>query len=235
MHPLKELREDKMDNKTAADFSNHGEWISYVRDHIPAAGQAYALACGRTELFKSFYEVREQAFPTGFAKELEGIRTLCDPARTNALESLNERIFASLTEFLFNETQPEASEAEAVAPASPREHVQELLDQLAKKNPYFALWTVYKKSVNDHSIADEWDDYLLQEIGNESSEEVVFTRAMVELDKLLSFFHDSNRALPKHFYGRAWFLHYLREPERMLQTRSLLNMLTAGIAACTSA
>jgi hypothetical protein len=235
MHPLKAHREDRMDNKTPADFSNHSEWISYVRDHVPTAGQAYALACGRTELFKSFYAVREQAFPTWFAKELERIRTLCDPARTNALDSLNERIFTSLTEFLFNEAQPEASEAEAVAPASPREQVLELLDQLAKKNPYFALWTVYKKGVNDHSIADEWDDYLLQEIGTESSEEVVFTRAMVELDKLLSFFHDSNRALPRHFYERTWFLHYLREPERMLQTRSLLNTLTAEIAACISA
>jgi hypothetical protein len=223
-----------MDNKTPADFSNHGEWISYVRDHVPAAGQAYALACGRTELFRSFYAVREQAFPTGFANELERIRTLCDPARTNVLESLNVRIFASLTEFLFNEAQTEA-EVEAVAPTSAREQVQELLDQLAKKNPYFALWTVYKKDVNDHSIADEWDDYLLQEIGTECSEEVVFTRAMVELDQLLSFFHDSNRVLPRHFYERAWFLHYLREPERMLQTRSLLNMLTAEIAACTSA
>jgi hypothetical protein len=235
MHPLKGHREDKMDNKTPADFSNHGEWISYVRDHVPAAGQAFALACGRTELFKNFYEVRQRAFPVEFAQELEHIRTLRDPARTNDLESLNERIFASLTDFLFNEARPKAVEPETVALSSAREQIEELLDHLAKKNPNFAFWTVYKKGANGRSIAVGWDDYLLQEIGTESSEEVVFTRAMVELDKLLSFFHDSNRALPRHFYERAWFLHYLREPERMLQTRSLLNMLTAEIAACTSA
>jgi flagellar motor switch protein FliG len=224
-----------MDKKTPADFSNHGEWISYVRDHVPVPEQAYALACGRTELFRSFYEVRQRALPVEFAKELEHIRTLRDPARTNALESLNERIFASLTDFLSYEVRPEAVEAETVTLSSAQEQIQELLDHLAKKNPYFALWTVYKKGVNDHSIADEWDDYLLQEIGAESSEEIVFTRTMVELDKLLSLLHDSNRALPRHFYERAWFLHYLREPERMLQTRSLLNTLTTEIAACTSA
>ena len=138
---------------------------------------------------------------------------------------------------------PAASEAEvqalkeemAAQQAAFEKQIQELRDHLAKKNPYFALWTVYKVGVNDRSIADGWDDFLLLQIGIDSPEEVVFIRAMVELDKLLSLFHDSNRALPRHFYERAWFLHYLREPERMLQTRSLLNMLTAEIAACTSA
>ena len=235
MHPLKAHREDKMDNKTPADFSNHGEWISYVRDHVPAAGQAYALACGRTELFKSFYQARKQAFPMEFAHEFERIRTLHDPARTNDLEYLNEWIFASLTDSLFNEVRHKAVEAETVALSSSREQIEELLDHLAKKNPYFALWVVYKRGAGGSSDAEDWDDYLCRELGIDGGDEGVFTRAMAELDKLLSLFHDSNRALPRHFYERAWFLHYLREPERMLQTRSLLNTLTAEIAACTSA
>jgi hypothetical protein len=58
---------------------------------------------------------------------------------------------------------------------------------------------------------------------------------MVELDKLLSLFHDGNRVLPGLIFERIWFLHSLRGPERMLQTRAVLGMLTAELAACISA
>ena len=118
-----------MDKKTPADFNNHDEWLSYARDDVPVADRAYALACGRTELFKNFYKVRKQAFPVQFTNEMERIPLLDDPERTNQLESLNERIFASLTELLFNQAQPRIVEAEAVVPASPREQVAELFDR----------------------------------------------------------------------------------------------------------
>ena len=36
-------------------------------------------------------------------------------------------------------------------------------------------------------------------------------------------------------FERIWFLHSLRGPERMLQTHAVLGMLTAELAACTSA
>jgi hypothetical protein len=58
---------------------------------------------------------------------------------------------------------------------------------------------------------------------------------MVELDKLLTLFYDGNRALPSLSVERIWFLDSLRGPERMLQTRAVLGMLTAELAACTSA
>jgi hypothetical protein len=58
---------------------------------------------------------------------------------------------------------------------------------------------------------------------------------MVELEKLLSLFHDRNRALPGLSFERIWFLHSLRGPERMLQTRAVLGMLTSELTACTSA
>ena len=106
---------------------------------------------------------------------------------------------------------------------------------MRSKNPYFALWVVYKRGVNDHSVAEDWDEYLLQELGAESAEEIAFAHAMVELDKLLTLFHDGNRALPSLSFERIWFLHSLRGPERMLQTRAVLGMLTAELAACTSA
>ena len=121
------------------------------------------------------------------------------------------------------------------ADQSPQEQIQKLRNHLAQQNPYFRLWIVYKRSVSDYSVAGGWDEYLLQELGSESDEEIAFARAMVELDTLLTLFHDGNLALPSLTFERIWFLHSLRGPERMLQTRAVLGMLTAELAACTSA
>lgn len=222
-----------MSNMLTSNFTNHEEWISYVRDHVPVAERAYALACGRTELFKSFYEVRMRAFPVEFEQDLARIRILPEPKRTADLESLNEHIFASLTEFLFNEAQPNAVEAAAVAPPPPRERVRELLDHLTQKNPYFAVWVDFKRGA-ENSDTESWEDYLGRELGTDDGDEVAFTRAMAELDKLLLYFHDRDLPLPQYFLERAWFLHYLRGPERMLQTRALLNTLTTETGACKS-
>ena len=224
-----------MNDKTPSDFSNHDQWLSYVREKIPAARQAYALACGRTDLFRSFYEVRRQTFPTQFTEELQRIRELGEPERTDNLELLNRRIFASLTTFLSCVTQSESVEADENTPESSRDEIQRLLDHLAEKNPYFALWTAHKQGIEGDFDAQRWEDHLSHELGPESERDIAFTRAMVELDKLLLYFRDRNLLLPAHFYGRCWFLHYLRGPERMLQTRALLNTLTAEIEACASA
>ena len=223
-----------MSHMLPSNFSNHEEWISYVRDHVAVAERAYALACGRTELFKSFYEVRKRTFPVEFERGLDRIRVLPEPQRTGDLESLNEHILASLTELLFHEAQPNAVEAAAVAPPPPREQVRELVDHLTQKNPYFALWVVFKGGGAENSNTENWEDYLGRELGTEDGDEVAFARAMAELDKLLLYFHDRDLPLPRHFFERAWFLHYLRGPERMLQTRALLNTLTAETGACKS-
>jgi len=224
-----------MDKKTPSDFNNHDDWLSYVRDNVPVADRAYELACGRTELFKNFYGVRKQAFPVEFSMEVERIQLLHDPERTNELESLNERIFASLTELLFNQAQPRIIGAEAAVPASPREQVAELFDHLAKKNAYFALWLAYEEATGGNSNAEGWEEYLRREFGPDSKDDISFTRAMVQLGKLLRYFRDKNLPLPKYFFERTWFLHYLKEPERALQTRALLGTLAAEIEGCASA
>ena len=41
-----------MSTSTPADFGSHDEWFAYVRSEIPVAKQPYALAFGRTELFR---------------------------------------------------------------------------------------------------------------------------------------------------------------------------------------
>ena len=74
-----------------------------------------------------------------------------------------------------------------------------------------------------------------EELGPEDEDDIAFTKAMADLDKLLLYFRDRNVPLPRYFFERAWFLHYLRGPERMLQTRALLNTLATETGECTSA
>jgi hypothetical protein len=223
-----------MTRKTSSDFASHDDWLSYVRSEIAVSDQPYALAFGRIDLFRSFYRMQGLPFPAQFAEELERIETLHDPEGAVALGALNDRILGSLTKQLFNRVPPTPSEDDSSRP-SPPEQIQRLLNHLAQQNLYFALWVIYKRGVNDNVIAEEWDQYLLQELGADSVEEIAFTHGMVELDTLLTVFHDGNLALPSLTFERIWFLHSLRGPERMLQTRAVLGMLTAELAACTSA
>ena len=218
-----------------SDFGSHDDWLLHVRREIPVPEQPYALALGRIDLFRSFYLMQGLPFPIPVALEFERIEMLQDPERTAALEALNGEVLRNLTVRLFNQAQSNASESDSRFLPSPREQIQELRNHLAQQNPYFGLWVVYKKDVKDHPVTEEWDEYLLQERGVRSAEEIAFAHAMVELEKLLSLFHDGNRVLPGLSFERIWFLHSLRGPERMLQTRAVLRMLTAELSACTSA
>lgn len=224
-----------MDIRKRSDFVDHDAWLSYVRCHVPVAERAYALACGRTELYKNFYELRNQTFPSEFSQELERIHSLGELEQSYKLDRLNARILADLTELLFNEIPSKAFTADAVAPASSREEIQELLDHLAKKNPYFALWTVYKDGIEGSVKLEDWQEYLSLELGKDTEDELEFTLAMAELERLLLLFQDRNQPLPRLSFERTWFLHHLRPPERMLQTRAVLHMLTAEMASCISA
>lgn len=222
-----------MTRSTPANFSSHDEWLAYVRSEVPAAEQPYALAFGRAELFRSFCRVQSLPFPTEFAEELKRVETLRDPERTAALKLLNDMIFRFLTRHLFNRAQASSHKAPQ-SPSSPREELGELLNHLGRCNRHFALWAAYKKDVSHDFVAEEWDDYLRRELGVESEEEIAFTEAMAELDKLLNVFLDANRDLPSLVFERVWFLHCLRGPERMAQTRAVLAMLAGELAPCAS-
>jgi hypothetical protein len=224
-----------MNDKTPFDFSTHGDWLAYVRENVPAAGQSYALACGRTELFKSFYKVRKETFPVEFAMDLEHVETFRDPERTARLEALNDRILAALSELLFKQARPDVSRADPTPSASPRECVQELLDHLAMKNPHFPFWTAHKEADEAALNSTELDIDRQPELDSKNESDIAFTLAMRELEQLLRYFCDRNLSLPKYMFERSWFLHLLHEPERMLQTHALLNTLTAEIEACASA
>jgi hypothetical protein len=218
-----------------SDIGSHDDWLLHVRREIPVPEQPYAHALGRINLFRSFCLMQGLPFPIPFAQEFERIEMLKDPERTAALEALNGEVLRNLTVRLFNRAQSNASESDSRFLPSPREQIQELRNHLAQHNPSFGLWVVYKRDVKDHPVTEEWREYLLQKLGARSAEEIAFAHAMVELEKLLSLFHDGNRVLPGLSFERIWFLHSLRGPERMLQTRAVLGMLTVELAACTSA
>jgi hypothetical protein len=218
-----------------SDFGSHGDWLLHVRREIPVPEQPYAHALGRIDLFRSFYLMQGLPFPIPVAQEFERIEMLEDPERTAALEALNGEVLRNLTVHLFNRAQSNAPESDSRTLPSPQEQIQELRNHLAQQNPYFGLWVVYKRDVKDHTFTEEWDEYLLQELGARSAEEIAFAHAMVELEKLLSLFHDGNRVLPDLSFERILFLHSLRGSERMLQTRAVLGMLTVELSACTSA
>jgi hypothetical protein len=120
-------------------------------------------------------------------------------------------------------------------PPTATEEICELLGHLTRTNPYFALWGLYKRGVSEHSAASEWREFLLAQLGPDSDHEIEFACAMVDLDKLLAIYLDQRLALPMLLFERICFLHYIRGPERMAQTRAVLGTLTAELAACTSA
>jgi hypothetical protein len=223
-----------MMKKTPSDFNHHDDWLAYVRHDVPVNEQPFALAFGRMELFRSFYRVRQIEFPRRFAEELERIEGLKNPERAAAMEALNDVIFSSLSAHLFDCALTAKPPDEAETPASPQEQIDQLLDHLAVENAYFALWLVYKGVAIVPPAAEDWRDYLVQEWGTESAEDIDFAQAMSELDKLLNCFRDRNLALPNLLIESIWFLHYLRGPERMAQTRAVLGTLLAELAECTS-
>jgi hypothetical protein len=229
------LERARMTRKTPSDFTSHDDWLLHVRREIPVPEKPYALAFGRMELFRSFYRMQRLPFPIPIAQEFERIEMLQDPERSAALEALNGEVLRNLTVHLFNQAQSNTSEGDSRTLPSPREQIQQLRNHLAQHNLYFRLWVVYKRDVKDHPVVEDWDEYLLQELGAQSAEGIAFAHAMAELDKLLTLFRDGNRSLPSLSFERIWFLDSLRAPERMLQTSAVLGMLTAELSACTFA
>ena len=148
---------------------------------------------------------------------------------------MNERIFVNLQMLLFNQADPKAIGAENVSAMSPREQVADLLDYLEKDNPYFSLRSGRRERARLTSDGETRVGYVDGKQDAADEDETAFALAMGELNRLLVYFRDKNLSLPRYFSERALFLHRLRGPERMLQTRALLHTLTAEMGACTSA
>lgn len=223
-----------MTNKNRLEFTTHDEWHAYVDLYVPLSERAHALAAGRTELLKHFYELRNWQLPSEFSMELDRIHERGQLDSPTDLERLNERILGHLTVLLLNCRCESAPGSDSNVVRDPRERVRELRDYIANANPYFRLWVQFKSRTGSTN-GPSWDEYLLQFLGSSDGEVFEFAQAMAELDKLLDFYSKANLSLPRFSFERVWFLHCLRPPERMLQTRSVLTLLTAEIEACTSA
>jgi len=223
-----------MQLKSRASFASHDEWLVYVRRELSREEQPTVLAYGRMELFLRFLELRGQSLPAGLQAELDLILRLPDPDCADQLDALNDRIMAHLIEALFAEARPTLDEETHTSGLTPREQTQALLNHLASRNPYFRLWIDYKRHANGESNERGLNEFLRRHLGKNDSDSLDFARAMAELDRLLVWSYDHNIPLPRYFFERAWLLHFLREPERMAQTRALLSTLIAEIPPCMS-
>jgi hypothetical protein len=227
--------DDMSQTKLPIDFANPGEWKEYVRHTVSEEEVPYTLAFGRTSMFVRFYETRNQPFPDRFRVELAEIVELRDPVRTQALEKLNDRIFADMTQFLFAAAQPANSEKSESVPAAARELVGNLLDYLARENPYFALWVGYTDQMERPAGCPSWEEFVANELAVATDLDVEFAILMGQLGSLLRHFRDREIALPGHSFERIWFLHYLRGAERNVQTRAIVQGLTEAMGSCAFA
>jgi len=213
------------------DFSDPIEWRAYVRATVQPEDVNFTLAYGRTALFLRFYEVRGERFPEEFRAELMRIDGLSDPVRTESLVTLNDWILGAMTQLLVTPTA--SSTFDEVG--TPRELIDNLLDNLARNSPCFALWTHYSRLVQQQPEALCWEDYVANECRGGTESEAAFTLLMGDLGKLLVLFRDRNLALPPLYFERILFLHHLRTSERTLQARSVVQGLLEVIASCASA
>jgi len=222
--------------KSPTDFGHPDEWRQYVRQTVSPDEVGYTLTFGRTIMFARFYKARNQPFPDRFVSEMAAIGQLHDPERTEALEALNDRIFADMTQFLLAAARPEISERVEIATAvSSCELIDELAAYLTKENPHYALWIRYTSPVSEPNSELAWEEFVAQELGEETNEEIEFALLVGQLGKLLTYFRGRNLALPPHFSGRVWFLHYLPEAERNAHARALVQELAEATASCTCA
>ena len=220
--------------KSSIDFSNHEDWEQYVLETVAAEEVAYALELGRTRRFLHFYELRDKQFPVEFTNDLARAQTLTDPNRTDQLRALNDRIFAAMTNFLM-EAAP--GQNAVVIEESPCQEIQRLLDYVGKTNPWFALWVAYKNRPNElRELA--WGDCVHQTLKEAPDYDIEFAFLMSQLGELLHLYRDNNRALPRLFFQRTWFLHYCRSDrsaERNLQARALVQGLLEAMDPCAFA
>jgi hypothetical protein len=227
---------NKVQLKSPTDFANPKDWKAYIRETVTPEEVDYTLAFGRTMLFIRFYEVRGLSFPEEFRAELNRIEELRDPERTALLEALNGRIFTAMTQLLLiaSEGANSATTTSAV-PTSPREAVTNLLDYLARKNPFFALWTHYTKQIQQTPNAPTWEEFVEKEFHGADDPEAEFTLLMGQLGKILVIFRDRNLILPPLHLERIRFLHRLRGPERNLQAVAVVHGLMEALQSCASA
>ncbi len=225
---------ERLHTKPPIEFAEQSEWADHVQGTSPREDAGYQHAFARTILFGRFYEVQNQQFPRKFCAELITIVALEEPGRMCALEALNRRIFADMTQFLFAAAQSEPDSA-ATDGVDPEQGIDELIAFLLHENPYFAMWTRYSEHPDRHPGARSWERFLAQMRLASPYIDIEFAQVTSQLGQLLHQYRAHHLALPSHLFSRVWFLHYLRGAERIVQTRAVVQGLTEAIQPCAFA
>jgi hypothetical protein len=221
--------------KIPNDFRNQEEWLAFVQETVASEEVPFTLAIGRTGMFREFYELRSQPFPERFSSEIERISAIAEPARTQELEILNNSIMGDMIQFLFTATTGVSTGGDCPFPTTSREVIDELLEHLRIKNPYFALWAHYKDKVAGRRDAPEWRDYAVKTMGIGEDREIDFALLMSDLGHCLNLYYEREMVLPKRFYFQIWLLYHSTGPERNAMTRALVQELVEGLEPCASA
>jgi hypothetical protein len=219
--------------KSRLEFSSPEAWQDYVRTAVPAPLRAFTLTFGQTTLYLRFYEVRDQAFPVELSVELKRIEGMDDPQRTEALETLNGRIFAEMSRFLMN-AMPPVGARPFVETAD--EGVDRLLVYLEKENPAFALWLSYKRAQSHQQSLPTWEEYVHALLAGDTDEDLEFVLLMSQLGELLYQFRSQHLVLSSQLSQRIRAIHLETAGKvRALTARLLVYELLEAITPCTSA
>lgn len=221
--------------KKPNDFKNHDEWLSFVDATVPPENVPFALAQGRTALYREFYELRGIPFPERFASAIDNLAEVPGPERTTALQALNERIFGDMIQLLLTVSAGVEDKQGSSYPIHPREVIEQLLRHLNANDAYFALWTHYKTQTAGTTGMPEWREYVVNTVHMTEETEIEFALLISELGRLLELYYTRETQLPKHFYFQIWFLHRTQGVERNPMLRALVQELLDGVDPCASA
>ena len=219
--------------RSRLEFSDSESWRAYVESNVAPEERAYVTAFGLTLLYMKFYEVRNLPAPMEFARELERLQTLEEPARTDALSALNARIFADMTRLMIRVAP---ADRQASVTETPRQVIGKLLVRLEKQSPAFAIWCGYKRAQLHASRLPEWPEYVHALLPSSDNDDIEFILLMGNLGEVLRQLQDQNCVIDALTKVRICAVQRERAgAERNLAARLLVHELIEALAPCASA
>lgn len=219
--------------RSRLEFKNAESWRAYIETDVPPQDRGYITAFGMTTLYLKFYAVRNLAVPLEVDVELHRLEAFEEPARTRALVTLNNRIFADMTRLMM---QAAPAKPAAITAESPKQAMEKLILRLEKENPAFAIWRSHKRAQLSDSHAPEWSEYVRVLVPREENEETEFIFLMGQLGELLRQFQEQDKAVDSLLKIRLFAIGRERAGvERNLAARLLVQDLLEAIAPCTCA
>jgi len=219
--------------RSRLEFKNSESWRAYVETDVPPRDRAYVTAFGMTTLYLQFYSVRNLAVPVEVSVELNRLQAFEEPARTHALVTLNNRIFADMTRLM---VQAAPAEPSVITAETPKQAMEKLIVRLEKESPAFAIWRSYKRAQASDSRVPEWGEYVRALVPREENEEAEFILLMGQMGELLRQFQEQNKAVDAFQKIRIFAMQRERAgAERNLAARLLVHELLGAITPCAYA